>query len=171
MGRKLSNTQRIEILNKFRVEFPTITFKFEAIRDYPTLAWADLSKSVIQINLDIKLTKAELISTLCHEVGHILLYRKGKFTTYHELATREEGLSLDEIRRFYAESKFVEKEADRIGIGLCNKHFPKIKYAFDPEDSMYDITNYLSLEYQRLNAEMQLIDSIRDMVKHECTEV
>lgn len=161
MGRKLSSAQRLEILNKFQVEFPTIQMFEQGWDDLHVAGSSIPSKSIVLINAEVPMDKGEYISTICHEICHIELYRSGKFHKYHQFFSEDTHVDLPAIRDHFVLYPAVESQVDRMARVLCNKLHPKIKYRYDTGEPEYQHRLFIVAQQSRLVMEAEYIEYLR----------
>lgn len=65
------------------------------------------------------------LTTLCHELGHIIAFRKGKFKKYHYT---KDTLSYEERKHLCKIALRAELYVDNIGRKIFNELFPELEY-------------------------------------------
>lgn len=76
-----------------------------------------------EFNLEIRTpTIQQFISTVCHEMGHILSYREGRYP-YYNRGLRVDQLNQKEFSLWASEMLLAERLADKIGKELTIKEF------------------------------------------------
>jgi hypothetical protein len=85
-------------------------------------------------------TDENMISTMCHEVGHALCHRFDCFRTYHSPRSLRR-FNLAEKARVWRSMAFTmtraERFVDEIGAELCALHFPWVPYPYLYSDPVH----------------------------------
>jgi len=89
-------------------------------------ACADVFREEIQINVNITCTKNVFVSTILHEICHIVAYRQGKFKLYHSDNTKTKANILGIIRTGLRAERYVDAQAKKLMKGL----FPGMRYDY-----------------------------------------
>ena len=91
---------------------------------------ADIELEIIEVNKDFGLStkKKEMdffISTVLHEVCHILATRRGKYLMYHTFQNFESQKGIDMYRRYALRAElYVDKMAQK----MCKELFPNVRF-------------------------------------------
>jgi len=73
-------------------------------------------------------SKEEILSTILHEIQHILMYRQGLFLNYHSsFIPKKHGYK--RFKKWAAEMLPAERLADKRAKRMLNRFFPRAKYA------------------------------------------
>ncbi len=110
-----------------------VKYKLMNIKD--ALGYADLASDTILINKDFeKIFKKKpkkkrvldvFVSTVMHEICHILAKRNGKYSVYHSAL---EFVSMYEYKIYKKTALNAELYVDKMAQKLCKKLFPKVRY-------------------------------------------
>lgn len=121
-------TEKLEIIKKL-CKMYNILYRIKNLHNSAGLA--HIEKELIIINGDIKFKKkkeelAFFISTVLHEICHILTARKGKFRVYNYIdpfkcSKKERNIYLQTALRAEV---YVDKMAEK----LCKRFFPGVRF-------------------------------------------
>ncbi|MEM4379310.1 MAG: hypothetical protein QXL01_01305 [Thermoplasmatales archaeon] len=89
-------------------------------------ACADVHREIIFINLNNNRIKNEFVSSVLHEICHIIAKRQNKFRIYHNDWYR----NLDQKRAFVRTALRVERYVDKQAGQLMKLFFPGMKYEY-----------------------------------------
>lgn len=158
MGKVLTAESRAKVLKRFQVEFPTIQISEQSWDDENVPGVSVPSKSLVYINSELDMDIGDYVSTLCHEICHIELYREGSFLKYHQFFDEDTHMDLNTIRDHYRLYPAVESAVDRKAKILCNKLYPRIKYRYDTGGVDYQRKLYIVANQERLVMEAKYLD-------------
>jgi len=102
----------------------------------------------------------EFLSSVCHEIGHVLCYRRGKYKSYNGCGRRVR-FTKKRVRLWIRTGYKAEKYADRVGKELMKRYFPKIPYnpGYGTKESyIWYHKNYLDAFYKFLKGDITFND-------------
>ena len=122
------------------------------LRELRYYAQFDASANMIEVDPNSCQRRDVFISSLLHEICHLIAFRTNKFKIFHEQGNVYNGLQTRTIRVYLQTALRAERYVDQQAEKMCAKEFPSITFCRSYRDK--ESISFLNADLESLRSEL-----------------